>query len=304
MRFVPFCHKKVIKQSNARHKKGVIYKAEYLSCLEDVTLIELKSICGSCGVGEIRDVSFRLPNGKIYGVFSPRYEDAICLLALMAGARTPTGGAVLVGGFDLHREAKQARKTIAYLPPRLLPDEELTPIEYLMSVADMYELSYDKTLRRVYELLELADLADKKERLIAHLSYGEKRILCMLQLLLGKPETLILSSPFSGILPKNMQKVRSLIQYLGEGRTVFLCTPNAKDLCEICEDLLVLENGTLKMIAPIGDSNLQEALNVPMKEVPAPEAPAQKSKSTRWRMLMQGSGDYEVIDTDGKEDKK
>lgn len=265
-------------------------------------MIELKSICGSCAAGEIRDVSFRLPNGKIYGVFSTRYKDAACLLALMAGARTPSGGSVLVGGFDLHREAKQARKAIAYLSHDLLPDDELTPIEYLMSVADMYDLPYDKTLRRVHELLELADLADKKERLILHLPYGEKRILCMLQLLLGKPETLILTSPLSGIHPKDMQKVRSLIQYLGEERTVFLCTPNAKNLCEMCDEILVLENGTLKMIAPVSDSELQEALTAPVGKSTAPDVPATKNISTRWRMLMQNSGDYEVIDTDKKED--
>lgn len=267
-------------------------------------MIELKSICGSCAAGEVRDVSFRLPNGKTYGVFSPRYEDAACLLALMAGARTPSGGSVLVGGFDLHREAKQARKTIAYLSPDLLPDDELTPIEYLMSVADMHDLPYDKTLRRVHELLELADLADKKERLIVHLPYGEKRILCMLQLLLGKPETLILTSPLSGIHPKDMQKVRSLIQYLGEERTVFLCTPNAQDLCKMCEEILVLENGTLKMIAPVSDDALQEALTASKEPSPTPDIPAPKSKSTRWRMLMQSSGDYEVIDTNGKEDNQ
>ena len=73
-------------------------------------MIELKSISGSCFGGEVRDVSFRLPNGKTYGVFSSCYSDAVCLLAFMSGTRTPSGGSVLAGGFDLHREAKAARR--------------------------------------------------------------------------------------------------------------------------------------------------------------------------------------------------
>lgn len=268
-------------------------------------MIELKSICGSCNGGEIKDVSFRLPNGKIYGVFSVRPENAACLLALMSGTRTPTSGTVLVGGFDLHREAKQARKAIAYLPANLLPDNELTPIEYLMSIADLHELAYEKTLRRVHELLELADLADKKERLIVHLSRGEKRILCLLQLLLGKPETLVLCTPFAGANSRDTQKMRALIEHLAQTHTIFLCTPNCRDLLELCEEILVLENGTLKTIASADDSGLQETLSsMPEESIASPAPEKEKKRSTRWSMLMQSSSDYEVIDVHKKEDNQ
>ena len=146
-------------------------------------MIELKSLSGSYGAGTVEDVSIRLPNGKMYGVFSPCYADSVALLALISGARTPTAGTVLVGGFDLHREAKQARRGIGYLPADLFPDEALTPIEYLMAVANTRDLPYEKTLRHVHDFLEIAGLEKKKECLISNLSYGEKRALCLLQLL-------------------------------------------------------------------------------------------------------------------------
>ena len=271
-----------------------------------MTLIELKSISGSLGTGSVRDVSFRLPNGKTYGVFSPSYEDAVCLLALMSGARTPIGGNILAGGFDLHREAKSARKSIGYLPADLLPDGELTPIEYLMAVADMLELPYDKTVRRAHELLELADLSAKKEKLIANLSHGEGRILCLLQLLLGKPEFLMLASPLSGLLPKDAQKMRDLIAYLGETHTIFLCTPSQKDLCAMCDEILVLQDGTLKMIAPADDEAFAAEFSVTPEET-APVEIKDTTSSNRekalWKLLMQKSNDYEVVDDEEKEDK-
>ena len=135
-------------------------------------MIELKSVSGSLGAGKVKNVSFRLPNGKTYGVFSSCYADAVALCALMSGARTPTGGNVLAGGFDMHREAKQARRGIGFLPADLLPDSDLTPLEFLMTVADARNLNYDKTVRYAHELLELANLAEKKDCLIANLSYG------------------------------------------------------------------------------------------------------------------------------------
>ncbi len=264
----------------------------------------MKSVSGAYGAGSVQDVSFRLPNGKTYGVFSPSYADAVCLLSLMSGARTPTGGAVLAGGFDLHREAKQARRGIGFLPLDLLPDDALTPIEYLMAIADIRELNYDKTLRHAHELLEVADLADKKERLITNLSLGEKRILCILQLLLGKPEFLILTSPLSGVIPKDAQKIRELIKYFSDTYTIFLCTPSTNDLSELCDEIIVLQNGTLKTVLASNDESLSKEFSVILEEdSPAPEVTPKKRSSARWNMLMQSSGTYEVLDVDEKEDK-
>ena len=268
-------------------------------------MIELKSISGSLSAGSVTDVSFRLPNGKTYGVFSLCYDDTVCLLALMSGARTPTSGTVLAGGFDLHREAKQARRSIAYLSPDLLPDDELTPIEYLMAVADILELPYDKTLRHAHELLELADLAPKKDRLVANLSYGEKRILCLLQLLLGKPEFLMLTSPLSGLTPKDAQKMRELIAFLGDTHTIFLCTPSTNDLLEMCDEILVLQDGTLKTTASANDDALVAEFTAPQKEV-VPETknvPKTNREKALWKLLTQTSNDYEVLDDEDKEGK-
>ena len=266
-------------------------------------MIELKSVSGVYAKGSVNDISFRLPNGKTYGIFSLHYADAVCLCALMSGARTPTQGKILAGGFDLHREAKKARLGIGFLPADLLPDEEMTPLEYLMSVADMRELPFDKTLRHVHDLLELVDLATKKEQLIANLSRGEKRILCILQLLLGKPEILILTSPLADVTPKDAQRIRELIQYLGDTYTIFLCTPSLHDLCEVCQEILVLQDGTLKIVTSANVEELQAEIADVQSDVSTEEAP-KKRKNTRWSILTQKSGDYEILDTNEKEDKK
>lgn len=269
-------------------------------------MIELKSVSGSYGEGTVKDVSFRLPNGKTYGVFSPCYADSVALLALMSGARTPSGGTVLAGGFDLHREAKQARRGIGYLAADLLPDGELTPIEYLMSVADARELNYDKTVRYVHELLELADLADKKDSLIASLSHTEQRLVCLLQVLLGKPEILILTSPLAGAFPKDAQKIREFIKYLADTYTIFFCTPRSNDLVEMCDEIIVLQDGMLKSVVPAQDESFAETFATTVAEAPAvPETDKQKSARANaiWKLLTQKSEDYEVLQNDEKEDK-
>lgn len=222
----------------------------------------------------------------------------------MSGARTLTNGSVLVGGFDLHSEAKQARKAIGYLSADMLPDEELTPLEYLMAIADMRELPFDKTLRCAHELLELADFSDKKDRIIANLSHGEKRILCLLALLLNKPEFLILTSPLAGLVAKDTQKMHDLIAYFAQTCTVFLCTPLVQDLCEMCEEIIILQNGTLETITSATAEDLLAKYTALSADASPALASSKKRKSTRWSMLTQTSEEYEVLDGDEKEDKK
>ena len=156
------------------------------------------------------------------------------------------------------------------------------------------------------ELLELADLADKKESLIANLSHGEQRLVCLLQVLLGKPEILILTSPLAGALPKDAQKIREFIKYLADMYTIFLCTPRSNDLVEMCDEIIVLQDGMLKSVVPAQDESLAEVFATATAKAPeAFEADEQKSAraSAIWKMLTQKSEDYEVLQNDEKEGK-
>ena len=158
-------------------------------------------------------------------------------------------------------------------------------------------------IRQEHELLELADLADKKERLIANLSYGEKRILCILQTLLGKPEILILTSPISGVLPNDAQRIRELVKYFSDTYSIFLCTPMADDLGKMCDEILILQDGTLKTVLSANDESLAAELSATPCE-PSPVLKAEvPQKRTRWKMLTEKSDDYELLNTNEKEGK-
>lgn len=295
-------HKKVIMQSNARHKIVVIYRRTTLDW-RFLTLVELKSVSGSCLAGAVQNISLRLPNGKTYGIFAPNPNNAAALLALLSGARTLASGSVYINGFDLHREASHARKSLGYLPAALLPDDELTVLEYLLSVADIRSLPFEKTVRRTHEMLDLVDLSDKKDRLVGALSHGEKRLLCLLSLLLCDAEILLLDSPLAGVTPRDAQKISALIKHLHNTKTIFLCSPSVRDLEDLCDEIVVLGECGVALTAPVGDDALEAALTIKAAPAPStsPEKPA-RARSKRLAMLMQKSGDYEVLDTAEKEE--
>ena len=123
-------------------------------------------------------------------------------------------------------------------------------------------------------------------------------------MVLGKPEILILTSPLSGLTPKEAQKIRELICYFGDTYTIFLSTPSAHDLCEMCQEILILQDGALKTVTSADAKELQAEMANAQPDTPAEELAPQKRKSTRWSMLTQTGEDYEVLDTNEKEDKK
>ena len=98
--------------------------------------------------------------------------------------------------------------------------------------------------------------------------------------------------------------MRDLIRYFGDTYTIFLSTPSSCDLCEMCDEIIVLQSGTLKTVLAASDEGLAAELEVaPAESAPAPASP-KKQGSTRWKMLLQNSGEYEVLDNEEKEGKK
>ncbi len=265
-------------------------------------MVEVKRVSGAKAAQDaVEGVSFKLPNGKIYGIYDSTHGCASLLTALMAGAVTPSEGEVLINGFSMQKEAKKAKKCIGYLPFDLCPDDEMTVMEYLLFVADAKGLQFERTVRYLHELLEMTDLSDKKDRLIANLSFGEVRTVGILQSLLGDPEILILDSPCAGTKPRDAQRLRALIRHVAQNKTVFLCERSQADLKELCHEIILLSNGRFVSVESPDSPALQDTANADKNE--HAEADTKKSKDNRWKMLMQ-SGEEEWIDENEKEDNR
>lgn len=260
-------------------------------------MVEVKHLSGGIDKhSAIRDVSFKLPNGAIYGIYDASSEYASSLLALMSGACIPHDGKVLINGFDMQKETQKAKKCTGYLPCNLLPDSELTVSEYLMFIADAKNLSYERTVRYVQELLDLTDLSAHKDRLISSLSFGERRIVGILQALIGNPEILLLDSPSVGTTPRDAQRIRALISHVAQNKTVFLCERSLSDLGEICSEIIILSNGVLQAVAPSA-----EAAAIASRSATNEPSPGKEVGSVRWKLLTQSNDEYELIDSDKEE---
>lgn len=264
-------------------------------------MVEVKNLSGSAkGFAPIKDISFKLQNGQIYGILGDRESGGSTLLAMLAGALLPAEGEVKLGGFDTVQDAMQARRQVGYLPDAHTPTPDLTPAEYLLLTAEMKGVDYNRAVRRVAELLDFAALDAKRSVLIKKLSKADQRLLGIAQTLLGDPQFLLLDEVTADLSLKEAQSIRNWMEELRGAKTVFWYSQSASELRSVCDRILVLQSGSLVEIAP-PDARLWTTAD--WQSTPASPTPAPKKKASRWEILTRGAKDFEIIDTNESEER-
>ena len=156
-------------------------------------MVEARNLIGGEGQ-EIRGLSFRLKNGEAYG-FLGQQGEVSALLRMLSGSLTPLSGSILIGGMDLCREGRRAKRELGFVPSEPCLPDSLTALEALFRMAEIKGLSYERGIGRVTQLLESAGLSERADLPLSALSPLERRLTELLQALLTDPEILIFEDP-------------------------------------------------------------------------------------------------------------
>ena len=187
-------------------------------------------------------LSFKLNNGSIYGILG---RDGVAqeIARLLSGVTLPSEGSVRINGFDLEREPLRAKEFLGFVPAAPALYGAMTPVEYLLFLADVRQFEYEKSIRRIGEMLSLAGLTSKKNSLISSLSEAEKQRLSLVQAALCNASILILEDPFAAREFREAERLSSLIEDLSAEKTVIICAETKKYLKKLC-DVIYTTDGT------------------------------------------------------------
>ncbi len=216
-------------------------------------MIEVRNLTKKYGdIIAVDNISFTIEPGKIYGLLGPNGAGKSTTMNIITGCLAATDGVVKVCGHDIFEEPIMAKRHIGYLPeiPPLYP--EMTPIEYLVFVAEAKGVEYEAVYRQVREVIELTQLEDVKDRLIKNLSKGYRQRVGIAQAMLGNPDIIIFDEPTVGLDPKQIIEIRDLIRQLGEIKTVILSSHILAEISEVCERVIIISHGKI-----VADDTLQ-----------------------------------------------
>lgn len=203
------------------------------------------------GQDVLRDVTFDVGQGEIFGFIGPNGAGKTTTIRLMATLLEPMAGRIEIDGFDVAMNPKEVRRLIGYMPDHAGVYERITVREYLEFFADAFRVESPEVVNAVMELTDLEKLQDK---LVATMSKGMKQRLQLARVLLHDPKVLILDEPASDLDPRARIEIRDLLLELKElGKTIFLSSHILTELADVCTSVAILEKGSLVVAGPIAE---------------------------------------------------
>ena len=203
----------------------------------------------------LADLTFTLEDGELFGIAGHTGSGKSTLIQLANGLLQPTYGAVLTNGRNLadKKAASEARRDVGVVFQ--YPERQLFAATVFDDVAfgpRNLGFSSDEVETRVREGLALVHLdADEiGTRNPFTLSGGQQRRVAFAGVLAMSPTTLILDEPVAGLDPKARRSFLDLVVELHrkQGLTVVIVSHNMDDLAELCDRVLVLNNGHMHAI--------------------------------------------------------
>jgi ABC-2 type transport system ATP-binding protein len=197
-------------------------------------------------------INLQVAAGSIYGLIGPNGAGKTTTIRMLAGLQQPTSGEIVFNGRVASRDWEGFRQQIGYMPDFFGVYEDMLVWEYLDFFARCYQLSAARRRQVVDELLDLVDLAPKRNEYVESLSRGMRQRLCLAHALVHDPQVLLLDEPASGLDPRARVEMRELLRELGSmGKTILVSSHILSELAELCDSLGIIEQGKLVASGPL-----------------------------------------------------
>ncbi len=211
------------------------------------------------------DVSFIVRSGEIVGLVGPNGAGKTTILHSILGVVEPTSGSVRIFGKDFKKHISYILSRMNFASAYVYMPFSLKVWENLYVFAKLYNVKNPSA--RIDELLELLDIKRYKNSITGNLSSGELTRLNICKALLNFPALLLLDEPTASLDPDIACKVRKIIVDVAKSRgmAVLITSHNMRDVEEICDRILFLQNGKLiyqgtteKIMEMFGTDDLEE----------------------------------------------
>ncbi len=193
----------------------------------------------------VSDVNFELNKGEVLGFLGPNGAGKSTTMKMISGNLAPSQGEIMINGYDLLSQPKEAKAHIGYLPEQPPLYKELTVTEFLIFCAQINQIPSHQRKSAVNSVLERCGLEAVTHRLIGHLSKGFQQRVGIAQAIIHSPAVVILDEPTSGLDPIQIKEIRLLIREIASEHSVILSTHILPEVQSICDRVQIINQGKL-----------------------------------------------------------
>ena len=194
-------------------------------------------------VRAIDDLSFSVPEGKIYGFLGQNGAGKSTTIRMLVGLVKPSAGEIEIFGLDLKKNRKEILRKVGAIIER--PDlyKYLSAIENLRMFATLSGITMSSN--QLLNHLEKVGLAERAHSKVSTFSQGMKQRLGIAIALANDPDLVILDEPMNGLDPQGIADVRNLILRLSREmkKTVFISSHLLSEMELIADFMLIIDKG-------------------------------------------------------------
>jgi ABC-2 type transport system ATP-binding protein len=192
------------------------------------------------GLQALRNVSFEIKKGNVYGILGPNGSGKSTTLGIVLNVVNKTSGEY--SWFDGKLQTHEALKKVGAIIERPNFYPYMTAEQNLKLVCKIKNISYIK----IQEKLELVGLNERRNSKFSTFSLGMKQRLAIASALLNDPEILILDEPTNGLDPQGIHQIRDIIKQIAtQGTTILLASHLLDEVEKVCSHVLVLRKGVI-----------------------------------------------------------
>lgn len=196
-------------------------------------------------VTALAGIDLEIRSGEVVGLLGHNGAGKTTTVRVIAGLLPPDSGTVRVMGLDPVTQGAEVRRTLGVLPARPVVDARLTARENLRFAGDVFDVAEERLEERIHEMLALFELEGQADDRVAGFSTGMRQRLSLARVLLPDPPVLLLDEPTAALDPVAARAVRRLLADLAQDRerTVLICTHDLPEAEQLCDRVVVLEQG-------------------------------------------------------------
>ena len=229
--------------------------------MDNNTVLEIKNLRKYYGEKKVLDnINILIPKGKITGLLGRNGAGKSTLMKCVLGLITQYDGYIGLNGRDIREYTGGIVNYISSLVDvRFF--EDMTAYDNMNFLLLSQKLKRSQRKEMIFETLKKVGLENDSRNKVGSFSFGMKQRLALAQVFLSDAELIILDEPFVGLDPVGMEEMKRLLKdYTAKGKTILFSSHQLKEVEDLAESIIAIENGCVKY-----SGSLQDLLRQDMK---------------------------------------
>ncbi|MBQ1721756.1 MAG: ABC transporter ATP-binding protein [Lachnospiraceae bacterium] len=216
--------------------------------METKTVLDIQGYTKSYGGSKkaADNVTLTVEAGDIYGFIGHNGAGKSTTIRAVVGVLDFTEGNIYIDGHSVKEESMACKRVTAYIPDN--PDlyENLTGIQYLNFIADVFDIDEATRAERIQKYGDMFEITEALGDLISSYSHGMKQKVAIISALIHEPKLMVLDEPFVGLDPKASFTLKQIMHEMCErGAAVFFST-HVLDVAEkLCNKVAIIKQGKI-----------------------------------------------------------